>query len=286
MPQFPCRSSGDMNTGIGNIIIVCAILNAFTARHPLKVAFFDDGDDFGCIVERVDLPKLEPLVEHFRGYGYELILEPPVDVLEQVVFCRSQPVFNGVNYTMVRQFDTLTKDVSTYHPVRNGREQAAYLKAIAKYGLSLNAGVPVHAEYFRRLDRLKGRAAKTSLFRPGGHYHSKGMEWKDRPITHESRVSYWRAFGVMPSTQLMLENFYRTTPPPSYMPGRVLAPKGPLRYGVPASKPPKMLRTRRSELPTRETGVEPRDCTGGVYTDLTGMYSPPWCGESHTTPQQ
>lgn len=51
------RFSGDMNTGLGNCILMCAMVYAYAKERGVRVKLMNNGDDCVVIMERVDRDK-------------------------------------------------------------------------------------------------------------------------------------------------------------------------------------------------------------------------------------
>jgi hypothetical protein len=146
------RMSGDMNTGIGNCILMCALVLSYMKENKISAEFVNNGDDGVVICERADLAKFDGLFSYVKDRGFYLELEKPVDILERVVFCQTQPVFDGTSWIMVRQPKTaIAKDLVVAHPVRDKREWGELLRANGLGGLALTGGIPVFQSFYKCL---------------------------------------------------------------------------------------------------------------------------------------
>lgn len=215
------RMSGDINTSLGNIIIMCCLLWTFLTRLLIKFRVVDDGDDAVIIVERRDLRRLDGLHAYGLTLGFDLKLEEPVYVLEHVEFCRSHPVNTGSGWKMVRNLEqSLIKDQLHLIPTRTEEEWNHMRKAVSDCGAALADDVPILREFYRAL----GRGAKLSKKQyykalTGMDFLARGATSGD-VITTEARVSFWRAFGVLPDHQVAREKeLSRLTP--LYRPDRL-----------------------------------------------------------------
>jgi hypothetical protein len=108
------RMSGDMNTALGNIILMTLMVYYYLQVRGVRGRLINNGDDCTLIVERADiLTVLDGLHDWFLQYGFNIVQEPVVDVLEKIEFCQMHPVCVSGQWTMVRNFhNSLSKDYS------------------------------------------------------------------------------------------------------------------------------------------------------------------------------
>lgn len=209
------RCSGDMNTAMGNILVACGGVYEFLRCYGCqsRVRVLDAGDDCVLMGEREDIGMLVPVLQPwFLQLGLIMKVEPLVDVLEQISFCQTNPVYDGRSWRMVRDPRvTLTKDVTILYQ-RHLADLTNYAISVGKCGLSLTGGLPVLQDYYVALGALKPPLttgvdpllAATGFFRL-----AEGMRESYRMVTDEARVSFWRAFGIVPDLQIALEEHYR-----------------------------------------------------------------------------
>lgn len=212
------RCSGDMNTALGNCLIMCGAVYSLcrSVGQPatLRVRLFNNGDDCVIIGERADVLAIrDATIPFFDGLGIVMKVEPLVDVLELVSFCQSQPVYDGARWRMVRDPRVcLSKDVTFLNRTYATTGLSAQLHAIAECGLSLCGGLPLLQAFYTALPR--GHSAEHSgpvdprFFESGMFRLAHGLEPKTFPVTDEARVSFYRAFGLTPDHQVLLEEYY------------------------------------------------------------------------------
>lgn len=213
------RLSGVINTGMGNCILAseCCIAYCREKRIPFRLA--NNGDDCVFFIHKRDLLNFSAgLKEWFLEMGFIMAVETPVYELEEVVFCQSQPVFDGRSWTMVRNpFTALAKDCVSLKPWRNEKEYCSWIKGVGMSGKALAGGIPVFHHFYESFLRAGGAAKPLSHDDPsvgGGLYiSSKGMARQHLTISDTARWSFWKAFGVTPDMQAEIENHYRTKTP-------------------------------------------------------------------------
>lgn len=207
------RSSGDINTSLGNVIIMCSILWTFKVLMPYRVEFINNGDDSVCFVERANLDDvLADLVWWCAQAGFDITTEEPVDEFEEIEFCQTHPVFAQDGWRMVRNLDAvLRKDGLCLHPIANELSMRKWMYAVGDCNDKLHHGIPVlhaMAKAFKRNgvrcnERFLSYVHKnTSMEARLRGFHSKA------DITPESRSSFYIAFGVKPDEQVLMEKWF------------------------------------------------------------------------------
>jgi len=200
-----CRMSGDMNTSMGNYLIMSCLCYQYCQDVGLHASLANCGDDCVLIMEKSDLKKLNSLGKWFTAMGYTMKVEKPVYSLEQVEFCQMHPVYTERGYIMVRRPDTvMTKDCCVVRGGMTPSRLEEWLGSQRKGGLSLAGDVPILGQFYRAFpdvdtDMISDYAAP--------HKFQAGMQYGS--ITEESRYSFWLAFGLTPDDQVAVEDELR-----------------------------------------------------------------------------
>jgi len=216
-----CRMSGDMNTALGNCLLMCSMVWAYLDEKRITARLANNGDDCVVVMERSDLRNFsDGLDQWFLARGFTMVVEEAVDVFERISFCQCQPVKGNSSYIMVRHPDMgLAKDC-TYKcpdmatPVRSFRRWA-YQVGVA--GMSLAGEIPVYSSAYRALVRLGEKCSKAQGFGNGDsgfEYMARGMRSSGQ-VTQASRESFHLAFGLLPSEQVDLERRYESLTRPT-----------------------------------------------------------------------
>lgn len=208
------RFSGDMNTAMGNCLLMCISVQSFLEKHNVNATFVNNGDD--CVIF-TDRSELELVVSNLTNYfesfvGFQLEIERPVFNLEEVEFCQSHPVLVGGSWRMVRNFEAAReKDSISLLNLDVPNMGAFWLGAVGECGLALCSGVPVFQELYQLYMRhgLPSQVAKAVQMECGMMFLAMGMTAEARDITPDTRVSFFYAFGVTPDEQIVLEEYYR-----------------------------------------------------------------------------
>lgn len=201
-----CRMSGDMNTGLGNCIIMCAMVHAYmSGRCHYKLA--NNGDDCVLFLERGDLHHLDEVPGWFFEMGFDMKVEAPVYDLERVEFCQTHPIWTPTGWVMVRKHMTAqAKDCVTAIDISSPQQCKRWYRAVGEAGLSLASGIPVQQEFYAKLAAVPAVASTHPGLESGFFRLAAGMIPRYRPVHARTRYSYWLAFGVLPDHQEAIEH--------------------------------------------------------------------------------
>lgn len=211
------RMSGDMNTSLGNCLIMCCMIHQYSLDRGVKISLANNGDDCVVFMEKRDLLAFSTgLDAWFRKMGFNMTVEKPVYTFEHIEFCQTKPIFDGNMWTMCRNpWTALSKD-SVMLDHRKGFFKL-WLNAVGTGGLSLAGGLPIFDSFYRMLQRSGSSSYKSNTrewniedlsgmtswsFRHGGSGRSSCQ------VTDDARISFWDAFGVLPDDQVELELYY------------------------------------------------------------------------------
>jgi len=211
------RMSGDLNTAVGNVILMQLMTSdMLSSLAGVSWSFYDDGDDCLVFVEGAVANKVvRGVYDHMLGFGMEVKVENVAHVasagLEAVEFCQHRPVFNGVDYVFVRDYRKAISTSVTGPRWQESNHSFRVYSAAVGIGDGLQvAGLPVLQSYYSLMRRTgRGVDDKDLHKRLESLWRFKNVEIGDdvqvRDITHQSRLSFYRAFGLPPLGQVYLE---------------------------------------------------------------------------------
>jgi hypothetical protein len=209
-----CRMSGDMNTALGNCLLMCAMVWEYCRLRGVQARLANNGDDCVVICERGDLGKFnDGLGQWFLEMGFNMKVEPAVDVFERIEFCQTQPVYDGERWVMCRKPSiVLAKDSVSLLPMTQGKTAYRYCTAVGECGMSLAGGLPVLQEFYSALMRCGAGArfeGAVAQLESGFARLATGMHREYRLVSAEARYSFWLAFGILPDAQVAMEDYYQ-----------------------------------------------------------------------------
>lgn len=207
------RMSGDMNTSLGNCILVCCMIRAYALDRGVNLQLANNGDDCVVFMEQRDQAKfMDGLDGWFLRMGFNMAVEDPCYQFEEVEFCQTHPVcVGGNNFIMVRHPKwAVAKDTCCVHNYITPKSFKGWLHAVGTGGMAMTGGIPVFQEFY-------------SAYLRAGEFNpniESGLSWGVRTLAKdmtrgycevlpEVRASFYWAFGVTPDEQLVIEDFYR-----------------------------------------------------------------------------
>lgn len=208
------RMSGDMNTGMGNCLIMCAIIHCFKRLMGVRMRLANNGDDCCIILEKRNLGVITELPGHMLKFGFVVEVEKPLTVFEQIQFCQCNPVFDGVRWVMVRDPRVcIDKDLCTVLPLGDPGYAAKWAGAIGACGQSMSGGIPVLSAFYSMLSRAgtSSNLMSDPWMDSGFARMAQGLNRAVVDPSDACRVSFWRAFGILPDVQTAMEEEYKAT---------------------------------------------------------------------------
>jgi len=211
------RMSGDMNTALGNCVIVVAMVIGFMDPRRIKFDILDDGDDCLLIVESQDHQAvLRDIPDWFLQYGHEAKIENVATEIERVSWCQSNPVRTKHGLKFVRwPFKVMSCClVGTRWFRAPPKVRREYVAGLAECEYVLNLGVPILQAYANALRRNSSGAEKRfdkesgewfRYLRESRLYRRLENAGYDEEITQEARESFHLAFDVSPTEQIAIE---------------------------------------------------------------------------------
>jgi hypothetical protein len=215
------RLSGDMNTALGNCLLMCAMVWAYAQHVGVRCSLANNGDDCSVFMDGADAARFRSgLTQYFLEMGFTMKVEPTVYEFEQLEFCQTKPVYTPTGWVMTRSpfvgsaKDSICKKPQVSNLVKGTSKWAA---AVGEAGLSLCGGIPVFQEqylYMLRHAPVPKRVQGFGDMESGFEYMAKGMRRRVTEISPATRASFWLAWGVTPDQQLAIESAYKRAVPP------------------------------------------------------------------------
>lgn len=209
-----CRASGDMNTALGNVVLMCAMCHEYLAGLGLsQYRFINDGDDCGIFLEASDLWKLAGLEAHFLQYGFEMEVEEPAFIIEGIEFCQGKPIHvGGGQYMMVRNVLKALKQDRLFIDNKDWASVDEIGHATGMCGLALYAGFPVLDAFYRSMLSSSVRSEVVNrllLEKDGWRYYASSKRPFMSVDIDAARTSMYYAFNILPDRQMAYEENFR-----------------------------------------------------------------------------
>lgn len=208
------RFSGDMNTALGNCIIMCGMVWCYAQEKDIKIKFINNGDDCVVFMERENYHQFaHGLDTWFLELGFRMVVEPPVYELPGVEFCQMRCLPTARGHVMVRNFDKAReKDSCTFLPIDTESSVRKWMWAVGECGLALTSGVPVMQEFYKFYMRegIKSKVNNSVQMESGAQFLARRLTARESVVLPETRVAFMTAWGITPDEQVTLEEYYRT----------------------------------------------------------------------------
>lgn len=217
------RMSGDMNTGLGNCVVSVLMFVAYVqCVLKCKADIFVDGDDALIFIEEENLALLQStLYDTYIQFGMEMEIADVAREMEEIDWCQTRPVLIDGQYRMIRNPLRVMSHVLVGKKWVKGRQQDL-MTAIALCEMALNRGVPVLQEMAMAMWRNGGgyihRLFEVEMKDPIFWRAQAEASWKEiaqrgpdpREVGLETRLSFFKAFGISPETQKDWERYFKT----------------------------------------------------------------------------
>lgn len=203
------RCSGDMNTSLGNVALMCAMMWSFFNHMSIKIKLLNDGDDCVVLVERDQVSLVrEHLPAYFVELGFKMRFDGVAEEFEHIDFCQARPVYTGSAWRMVRDPRVCRdKDDICTRGVVTEKEWDLQRGAVAGCGLALAGDMPIMGSMYSWLAR-GARIWRELTPTSGMDWLAIGMYNTREEPTAESRASFYKAFDITPDEQIALELDY------------------------------------------------------------------------------
>lgn len=210
------RMSGDMTTSLGNCLI-SASLALMLVEPYANASFVVDGDDTILFIPATLVDVVSPLVvPHYLQFGFDAVAEDACSEFEHIEFCQTHPVFDGTNWRLVRNWNkAVSLDYSGYEKLLQDQYFLEFLHGVGSCGMALCHGIPIMQEFysFGIANGIKPSKDRFSSITDVGLFRFANMAGGFRrwsPVTDAARLSFWKAFGVTPDSQIAWEERFKT----------------------------------------------------------------------------
>lgn len=210
-----CRMSGDMNTSLGNVTIMCGLMYSYFEHKGLlgRISLLNDGDDCVIIMDRKSLEGFQlGLEDWFLRVGITMCYDGIYSSLEDVEFCQAHPVYDSeVGYRLVpRPTKRLYSDLVSTKKLGSKKVYRKWLGSVAGCGLATSSGLPIFQSFYSWV----ATGATPWIPKQGSTYYKfrqeilDGMEHKRRAPNMDERISFYFAFNITPTEQITMEKHY------------------------------------------------------------------------------
>lgn len=212
------RMSGDMNTALGNCLLMTLIVAVVMADVGLSPKHWDmmcDGDDTLIFMSRDHLDDF--MRRHtFAESGMTIKLEGISQDIHDIPFCQGKVVHTADGLKFVQDpIRSMSRALVSTRHFTHAKAINAVLGQIGLCELAINMGVPVLQEFALAMIRNSGGAVpKTAaitgrVFKAQREFKSHGGKVTALPITAQARSTFGQAFGISELEQVELEELFK-----------------------------------------------------------------------------
>jgi len=203
------RASGDMNTALGNCVIMIGTLIAFFAKYKYPYQILDDGDDCLLMIPiRLFQTFATDLKQYFSSTCHDIKIEDYGDDINKVIFCQAHLMYTPTGPVMCRIMDRMmSRTLCGGANLRNKTED--YLTTIGLAIMIMNRGVPVFWHYGLFIFKLgvnSGGTFKQHLLEYKMKHIREGFNYSYLEPTHQGRLQYQTLFDLSTGEQEQLES--------------------------------------------------------------------------------
>lgn len=213
------RMSGDMNTALGNCILMVIIIAVSMKNLGINPKMWDmlcDGDDALIFVGD---PRIRPdqIAAEMSRAGMTIKVESVSSRVEDIEFCQSKYVFTEDGEKMVRDpVKVLSMALCSNKWFREPKYIDGHLTRLGKCYLAIAMGVPVMQEFaLAMLRNGKGKVLRQFVmsgvgYKAASEFRSHGGRIQQVVITGNARLSFAESFDISVEEQFALESMLRS----------------------------------------------------------------------------
>lgn len=201
------RMSGDMDTSLGNCLIMFLMLKIYLLSHKVKHSLMINGDDSLIVIERRDLEKCRD-IQIFKKFGFNMKFEVAMTI-EEAEFCQARLINTDYGVTMSRNPHRILGRTAWTTDKYNPRRIRAFINTLGLCERASSYGVPIASIMATKMIEFANTNKKIEL--PpwlAQWYKDQRKPWKTGPpkISNETRASYESAWGITIAEQLRIED--------------------------------------------------------------------------------
>jgi len=211
------RASGDFNTGMGNSLIMLAIVMATMSRIGCRQwDTLVDGDNALLFLPGKHAERVHAAFPSQARYvsGHTMALEQCVSKIENITFGQSRPVLLERGWCLVRDYrKVISHGTSSHAHLRDPKYGLEFIRGVACCEAALADGVPILWKWSNHL-LAQTESVKRRRVHGLADYQAMGLD-VDR-LVHDAkrarepdavaRASFTEAFGMGPDEQIRLED--------------------------------------------------------------------------------
>jgi hypothetical protein len=208
------RMSGDMDTGMGNSLIMYTCLTEFMKVSGVsKYSMSVNGDDSVLIIEAKDLFKVKTNMPVWKSFGFNMKFEHTYD-FNKMEYCQCRPVQTDYGWVMARNPDRILArfGFSNTKYGRKGVRDYLYTSGLGEFICSYGLPIAQQLGWSVYRNNLGGKLQTLSKYDWDWFniQRYKGREAIGN-ISQDTRASFEMAWGYTPDEQVRLERSFKSS---------------------------------------------------------------------------
>lgn len=200
------RMSGDMDTGLGNSIIMYLMLKSYLKQIDVRGSIMVNGDDSLVVIEQSDVGKAKD-ISCFKRFGFNMKFDISYSI-HQAEFCQSRLFYSDCGPMMALNPQRAI-DRAGWTTMKYSKSNArAYINTIGRCNRAAHWGQPILYKLAIKMIE-EASTNKEVWLRPYWEEYKQmlGRWWRmgEPAISLESRLSFAEAWNIEVPTQLDLE---------------------------------------------------------------------------------
>jgi len=207
------RMSGHMDTGLGNSLIMYAMLTAYMATKQItKYSMSVNGDDSVIVIERADLTAAKD-ISFLKDCGFNMKFEH-TDNFSHMDYCQTRPVKTKYGWVLARSPERMLRRIGWSSNLFGARRGRDFLYSLGKGEKAINYGLPIGYALGQKLLDAAPNGRLLPLDRKKYISYTRQRYWatgREAVIDRETRESFAEAWGMSPEEQELVERSLRVS---------------------------------------------------------------------------
>jgi len=208
------RMSGDMDTGLGNSIIMYIMLTVYLERVTTKYSILVNGDDSLVVVEADALEQLKDLTI-FKEFGFNMKFEY-TDNIHHAEFCQSRMIYTDYGPMMARNPARIMGRTGWITRLMSDRNCREFVASLGRCERAASWGVPIASIMANHMIALSPNSPISkflNIWRREQYEGGKILYRAYKPtISLGTRLSFAEAWGLTPDEQIKYEEAITVQP--------------------------------------------------------------------------
>lgn len=208
------RMSGHMDTGLGNSLVMYAMITAYLGVVGItKYSMSVNGDDSVVMIERSDLQRALD-ISFFKDCGFKMKFDM-TDEFSKMDYCQTRPVLTRYGWILARSPERMLRRIGWSSNLFGAKRSRDFLYSLGKGERAINYGLPIGYTLGNKLMQAAPNGKLLPLDRKKYISYTRQKYWQsseDAIIDKVARESFCEAWGITPEEQVRIEESLQVGP--------------------------------------------------------------------------